>query len=86
MYCSCPVNFPLPPLSLINRVACLTCVLCVRTLVRKQTAAKYAMVMKTNKKLSAEIDKYRALVSKGETELHISPPSKRIRLHLDKLA
>jgi len=44
------------------------------------------MVMKTNKKLSAEIDKYRSLVSKGETELHISPPNKRIRLNLDKMA
>ncbi len=53
---------------------------------RAKIAAKYALVVKQNKKMSDEISKYSALVKKGETELDISPPNKRIRLKADKLA
>jgi len=51
-----------------------------------QVAAKYALVVKQNKKMSAEIAKFGGLVAKGESEVAFVPPNKRIRLFQQKLA
>jgi hypothetical protein len=50
-----------------------------------QVKAKYALVVKQNKKMSEEIGKFSSLVSRGESELEFAAPNKRLRLHQDKL-
>eukprot|EP00616_Rhizochromulina_sp_CCMP1243_P009096 CAMPEP_0118974644 /NCGR_PEP_ID=MMETSP1173-20130426/12567_1 /TAXON_ID=1034831 /ORGANISM="Rhizochromulina marina cf, Strain CCMP1243" /LENGTH=429 /DNA_ID=CAMNT_0006924421 /DNA_START=60 /DNA_END=1349 /DNA_ORIENTATION=+ len=47
----------------------------------KMTAKKYNLVVEQNKKMTAAVEAYNGLVTRAETELEFSPPSKRIRLH-----
>lgn len=47
----------------------------------KAAAKKFSMVVEQNQKMTEAVQNYNLLVTRAETELEFSPPSKRIRMH-----